>query len=121
MVESIKVKGVNISNLGLISKDKNIIYINSDNYADIIKVLSELGYNAYLHSKGQVAIPVSFGNEEKNKIKKYIKQLSENAKVSIRNIRKEARKEHDDKQVQKLTDQYISLVDSITQKKVNSL
>ncbi len=81
-----------------------------------------------------IRIPIPPLNEERRKeLVKHIKKLAEEAKVSIRNIRRdeiekmkktekedhisEDDRKHGETEIQKLTDQYIKEVDTLVQKK----
>ncbi len=62
----------------------------------IQKTLKEAGLNAYVYSKEIVAVSVPPpSGEDKEKIKSRIKTLGEEAKVSVRNIRKNYRSKID--------------------------
>jgi ribosome recycling factor len=85
--------------------------------------LNDSGFNAYIFSKTSVVVNVPQRcGEEKDKVIKRVRKLGEEAKVSIRNIRKKARKEcDDDDAIQRMTDASVSEVDRIVESKVSSM
>lgn len=96
----------------------------------IDKVLKAAGFNSYIFSKTSVVVslPKIANAIEKDKVIAQIRKLEEEAKVALRNIRKKTRqkltedeRKKSEKQLQKLTDEYIDMVTSIANKKVNSL
>jgi ribosome recycling factor len=63
---------------------------------EIAKVLTEAGFNAYVFSKTSVAVASNaMSGVEREKVKAQIKKLGEEAKISVRNIRRDARKKID--------------------------
>lgn len=90
----------------------------------IAKVLKDAGLNAYVFSKTTVMVNVPPpSGEERQKANVRIKQLGEEARVAIRNIRKQLMKEvaslakdektRKEKEIQKITDFYIAQIDEI--------
>lgn len=85
------------------------------------KSLKESGLNAYLFSKQAIAVSVPpMSGDERERVKSHVRKLGEEAKVSIRNIRKQHRKgfegTEDQKkvfeiEVQKATDVYVSSIE----------
>lgn len=107
---------------------ENIIYVDPYDVSLIGSLLIALksnGFSAYQFSKSRVVVSVPHATgEEKEKIKKHLYKLGEEAKVSIRSIRKSFRKsqeDRDDKEIQKITDKYIDEIDSLIKNKVNNL
>lgn len=95
----------------------------------IDKVLKKEGFNSYVFSKTQVVvnIPPKSG-EDKVKVVAQINKIAEEAKVSIRNIRKKVRQNTDktdlksvDKELQKLTDDIIAEIELLVKNKIQSL
>jgi len=95
----------------------------------IANVLASSGMNAYAFSKTRVvvSVPPPCG-EEKQKVFSHLKKLAEEAKIAIRNIRKNHRQKLSkddqkelDKEIQKVTDDHISEVDSIINRKIASI
>ncbi len=82
--------------------------------------LNDAGFNAYVFSKTSVVVNVPQRcGEEKEKVIKRVRKLGEEAKVSIRNIRKKARKElDDDDAIQRMTDSSVNEIDRIIEEKV---
>jgi ribosome recycling factor len=84
--------------------------------------LKEAGFDSYVFSKNSVVVNVPQRcGEEKEKIIKRIRKLGEEAKISVRNIRKKARKEHDDDDVQKMTDFAVAEIDLLIEAKVEAM
>lgn len=84
--------------------------------------LNSAGFNSYVFSKTSivVSIPQPCG-EEKEKVVKHVRKLGEEAKVAIRNIRKKAKKEHDEDEVQKVTDSSINEIEEWVESKVQEI
>jgi ribosome recycling factor len=91
--------------------------------------LTAAGFNAYAFSKTRVvvSVPPPCG-EEKQRIISHLKKLAEDAKIAIRNIRKNLRQKMSkddqkdlDKEIQKVTDDHCAEVDSIINGKIRSL
>ncbi len=98
----------------------------------IQNVLKGAGLNAYLFSKQLVAVSVPpICGEERERVKIRVKKLGEDAKVSIRNLRKSERnsgkslsedhKRTSDKEIQEITDLYISEIDRMIADKLEML
>jgi ribosome recycling factor len=98
----------------------------------IEKALKAAGYNAYVFSKKAVCInlPKIAGQADREKVIAQVRKLEEEAKVAIRNIRKNARNKlrlpedeqrRAEKELQVWTDDCIVQITSIADKKVNSL
>jgi len=106
----------------------NIIAIELFDPSVVLSVVATLknnGFSAYQFSKTRVVVsmpPVS--GEELEKVKKHLRKIGEEAKIAIRNIRKNHRKNADkseDKEIQKTTDYYIKEIDQIIESKIKSL
>ncbi len=98
----------------------------------IAGILASQGLNAYAFSKTRVVVSVPPpSGEEKQKVISHLKKLAEEAKIAIRNIRKNHRqkvqgsdKESNqklDKEIQKVTDEYIAEVESVINEKIASI
>ena len=90
----------------------------------LVTALKANGFSAYQFSKTRVLISVPpVSGEEKEKVRKYLRKLGEDAKIAIRNIRKKYRKEGDldEKKVQEVTDQCIKEIDDIVKLKADRL
>lgn len=95
----------------------------------IAKVLEKQGFNAYVYSKDTVyvSVPPPSG-EDKEKTRQHIRKLGEDAKVSIRNIRKHCRNGLEasskdelktlERQLQDKTDEAIDMISEIVSEKV---
>lgn len=91
----------------------------------ILKALGEAGFSAYQFSKValMVSVPEITGDSKRLVITK-IKALGEEAKVSIRNIRKNSRTPDDraaEKALQAATDRYCGAVEQIVNNKIKTL
>ena len=90
----------------------------------IVLACEKAGFNAYKFSKeiAIVNLPAPSG-DTKQEMKKRIKTLGEETKISIRNIRKKfkqsASDNSEDKQIQKITDEATTAVDSIVKTKMS--
>jgi len=99
----------------------------------VAKVLKDSGLNAYVFSKTTVMVNVPpVTGDEKLKIHTQVRKLGEEAKISIRNVRKTLKSEIDtelskdeqkkqEKRIQEDTDRYVSEIDSIVKKKIESI
>jgi ribosome recycling factor len=84
--------------------------------------LQKSGFSSYVFSKNSVVVSVPKRcGEEKEKIIKFVRALGEQAKISIRNIRHKARKELDDKEVQKMTDAANKEIVDLVEMKVDEI
>jgi len=95
----------------------------------IDKSLRKEGFNSYIFSKTQVVVnlPPASG-EDREKVKSQVKKIAEEAKISIRNIRKKYRQslnkddlERKDSRIQKFTDQKIELIEKAIIEKMNKI
>jgi ribosome recycling factor len=118
-----------IKHIAYASKVGNSIYVDPFDSAlteSIAKSLVAAGFSAYAFSKTRVvvSIPAPSGDEKK-KIIAHVNKLAEEAKIVIRNIRKNYRQKLDkealkteDKSIQKITDAYIAEIDGLASKKI---
>lgn len=88
-----------IKHLATTSGEKNLVVIKPFDLSiigTIQKTLTDAGFNCYLFSKTTIAIstPILSGSEL-DKVKTQVRKLGEEARVSIRNIRKICRDEID--------------------------
>jgi ribosome recycling factor len=93
----------------------------------VSNALKKAGFNAYVFSKTtvMVSVPPPCG-VEKDRIRKRIKVLGDEAKVSVRNLRKKAKKEIEQenysiKALQSVTDEMTAEIDEIVKSKVESI
>ena len=90
--------------------------------SEIVKACERAGFNAYKFSKeiAMVTLPIPSG-ETKKEMKKRIKSLGEETKISIRNIRKKFKQSSEDnseeKALQKITNAATQAVDEIVKRK----
>ena len=121
-----------IGTLGFSNPIKNgISILLSDNQVSgkVVEAIKRSGFSAYSSGKNTVVVsaaPICL--EEKTKVIKQIKKFEEEAKVSIRNIRKKVRQglsedelKKQEKSIQSCTDDFISKIEKITKHKVESL
>lgn len=126
LVDTIKVQNVELKYLATsFGQGSQITVIPHDpsTIGMIKNALCDSGFNAYIQSKTNININVPQPTrEEKEKVIKHIKTLGEDAKISIRNIRKKARKaECDDEEVQSLTDEMIRQVEQVVNSKIQAM
>jgi ribosome recycling factor len=118
-----------IKQLAYTANNKGIVTIKPYDLSimnSISKVLRDAGLNVYNFSKESLAVSVpAICGEEKKKVIARIRQLGEEAKIAIRNIRKNERNKLDDesrreldKKLQKDTDNNIKLIDEIVENKI---
>lgn len=118
-----------IKHLAQTGKIQNSIFIDPYDLSIVGKIcnaLKENGFSAYVFSKTRIMIniPLICG-EEKIKISKHLAKLAEESRIAIRNIRKNFRQKNKDKDqekvVQIITDEAISEIDFILDRKIKSL
>lgn len=110
-------------------KIQNSIFVDPYEVSMVGKIsnaLKENGFPAYTFSKTRIMINIPpVCGEEKTKISKHLTKLAEESRVSIRNIRKNFRQKNKDqdqeKQIQSITDEAISEINAILDRKVKSL
>lgn len=86
------------------------------------QALNGMGVNACVFSKTAILVSVPpISGEQMEEIAKHIKKLGEEAKVSIRNIRKKHKKVVDENELQTLTDSFIQQIDACVEAKVGDL
>lgn len=108
--------------------DKNRILVSpydTQLLGAIDKALKAEGFNSYVFSKTQVVVSLPIRSlEDRDRVVQQINKLAEEARVSIRNIRKKIRQKADaniDKPLQQLTDEKIKEINDLVQLKVDSL
>lgn len=136
MIDTIKVdcygQQMPIKHIALTGKLDRTIFIDPHDTSLVGKITTRLkssGFDAYQFSKSRILVSVPpISGDEKKKIIKHLNALAEEARVSIRNIRKFCRNALDkeslervEKQIQKDTDDAISEIDSILRNKVDNL
>jgi ribosome recycling factor len=121
-----------IGTLGFSNPIKNgISILLSDNQVSgkVVDAIKRSGFSAYSSGKNMVVVssaPICL--EEKAKVVKQIKKFEEEAKISIRNIRKKIRQglpeeelKKQEKFIQSCTDEFISKIDKTTRVRIESL
>ncbi len=107
-----------LQHLSLISQRDRRVSVTPYEPAMIGVIEDELkrqGFNAYKFSKKTVVVNIPLADDEScKKVALQVKKLAEEAKVSIRNIRKKFRKKDKDhdKELQAITDTAIQEIDS---------
>lgn len=138
LIKSIKVKYLDqtfpIEHLALVdSKDKVLIITVFDQNSSscILSTIKSSGFDCYLAAKNKIIInkPIPSG-ETKNKIINQIKKHAEEARISIRNIRKNMKKQilgtedeikDQERTLQEKTDHFIKNIDKIEKDFINRL
>lgn len=87
--------------------------------------LKAAGFNAYQFSKAcvMVSVPPPSG-EERQRVHKRIRELGEEAKIAVRQVRQKHKKQCDKEehgQIQKVTDGFVAEIDRIVADKVASI
>jgi len=121
-----------IKHLAQTGKIQNSIFVEPYDLSIVGKMantLKENGFTAYVFSKTRIIVIVPpICGEEKERIKKHLAKLAEEARVSVRNIRKNTRQKlskelikEKEKEIQSITDDFISEIDTILDRRVKSL
>jgi len=131
LVDTIKVsyqgQKVPISHIAFSTSKQNQIAITPHDPSLLVPIaesLKEAGFNAYPFSKTSVVVSCPRPSTDQiDKVVVQIKKLAEDARISIRNVRKKMRQQSKDveKPLQKLTDQYIEKVDSLMANKITMI
>lgn len=121
-----------IGTLGFSNPIKNgISILLSDNQVSgkVVDAIKRSGFSAYSSGKNTVVVSAApICSEEKAKVVKQIKKFEEEAKVSIRNIRKKIRQslseeelKKQEKTIQSCTDDFIEKIEKITRIRIEGL
>ncbi len=131
LIDTIKVSSqgqkVPISQIAFSVPKNNQICItphDSSLLVPIADALKESGFNAYPFSKTSVVVSCPRpSTDQLDKVIGQIKKLAEDARVSIRSVRKRMRQQSKDydKQLQRLTDEFIEKVDLLMDKKIDMI
>lgn len=121
-----------IKHIAYTSKDGNVV--NIDPYdtqlmGTITKFLRDNKLNAYEFSKTRICVNIPLATrEEKEKVIKQLKKMGEDAKIAIRHIRRSYRDsltneeiKSQDKEIQKITDDYVRSIDGAITTKIGNL
>lgn len=107
-----------------VKRDRAISIFPYDNnlIPAILRECKKSGFDAFQFSKQEIKVnlPAPSGDARKEQIKK-IKGLAEEARVSVRNVRKKFKKQVDLKDLQKITDESIREIDEILKLKIKIL
>lgn len=132
VIDTVKYQQTPIKYLASTGKVHDVINIepyDPSSVNGISKALIDSGFNAYVYSKTCVRVncPPPSGDEKK-RIIAHLDKLAEEARISIRNIRKKCRQsltkeqlKTADDEIQKMTDMYISEVNFIIQGKKDKI
>lgn len=119
LISAIRFENDLIGHIALVNNGKKCVTVSPydlNKIGVINKVLESHGFNCYVASKSQIVVNhVLMTEEEKNKIIVKIKRFSEDAKISIRNIRKKFRSQDD---IDELTKMFVANIDEITELKL---
>jgi ribosome recycling factor len=129
LVDTIKVpyqgQKVPISQIAFSIPKQNQICITPHDPSLLVPIadaLKEAGFNAYPFSKTSVVVSCPRPSTDQiDKVIGQIKKLAEDARISIRSVRKRMRQQSKDfdKPLQVLTDQFIEKVDLLMEKKID--
>jgi ribosome recycling factor len=129
VIDTVRVCGQPIGYIASTKRDGNRIAVTPYDTSilhEVESALKKAGFNSYVFSKTTVVVSTSaiLTAEEREKTFAQIRRISEETKVTIRNIRKKARQELGkdfDKQIQNETDKFIKEVDELTKVKLNTI
>ncbi len=130
-IETVKVdcqgSSVPIRRLGVIKQQGDRFLVTPFNRADVPAVVTALGearLNAYAQNPATVSVSIPpISGEQRVEIAKHVKKLGENAKIAVRSIRQEARKQIEvsgrgsQRFVQEVTDAAIAEIERIVKRK----
>lgn len=137
MIESVKIRYYGqqtpIKHLAQVSTDATGIAVKPYNPSDVglmSNALNEAGFSSYPFSKTavHVSVPKFITSADIERFCAHVNRLAEEARVAVRNARKQARKgltktelRETDKDLQRLTDAFIKEIDDLAAQKVKSL
>ncbi len=121
-----------ISQLAQTSKISNGINITPYDISilgSINQALKKANFSSYIFSKNSIIVSVPpMSGEQKQEIVKRLRLLGEDAKISIRNLRKKYRQnltkeelKENDKELNKLTDKFILEIDKVIETRITKL
>ena len=120
-----------IRRLGVIKQQGDRILVTPFDKADVpavVKALTESRLNAYALNPNTVSVSVPpISGEQRVEIAKHVKKLGEDAKVAVRAIRQEARKQIEvsgrgsQRYVQEATDEAVAEIDRLVKEKVKEV
>jgi ribosome recycling factor len=98
------------------------------NVPSVVRALGEVRLNAYALNPNTVSVSVPpISGEQRGEIARHVKKLGEDAKIAIRAIRQEARKQIEisgrgsQRRVQEATDAAVSEIDRLLKEKVKEV
>jgi ribosome recycling factor len=122
---------VSIQRLGVIKQQSDRILVTPFDKATVpavVKALTEARLNAYALNPTTVSVSVPpISGEQRTEIAKHVKKLGEEAKIAIRAIRQEARKQIEasgrgsQRRVQEATDEAIAEIDQLVKEKTKEV
>lgn len=121
-----------IANTQAVKNNVSITPYDVETLSAINKALLAAGFNSYVFSKNSVMVSVPPPSlEEKERVCSHLRKLGEEAKVSVRNIRKKIKQSFDkenkenlkkvEKELQNCVDDAIEQIDKLVQNKTEGL
>jgi ribosome recycling factor len=122
---------VPIRRLGVIKQQGDRILVTPFDKADVpavVKALTEARLNAYALNPTTVSVSVPpISGEQRAEVARHVKKLGEDAKIAVRAIRQEARKQIEvtmrgsQRRVQEATDAAVSEIDQLVKGKIEEI
>jgi ribosome recycling factor len=122
---------VPIRRLGVIKQQGDRILVTPFDKADVtavVKALTAARLNAYALNPSTVSVSVPpISGEQRAEIAKHVKTLGEDARIAVRSIRQEARKQIEasgrgsQRAVQEATDEAVAEIDRLVKEKVKEM
>jgi ribosome recycling factor len=120
-----------IRHLGVIKQQGDRILIalfDKGNVPSVVRALTEARLNAYALNPTTVSVSVpTISGEQRGEIARHIKKLGEDAKIAMRSIRQEARKQIEvsgrgsQRRVQEATDAAVSEIEQLVKAKIEEV
>jgi ribosome recycling factor len=134
-IETVRVdslgSSVPIRRLGVIKQQRDRILITPFDKASVpamVRALGEARLNAYALNPTTVSVSIPpISGEQRSEIARHVKKLGEDAKIAIRAIRQEARKQIDvsgrgsQRRVQEATDAAVSEIEQLVKAKIEEV
>ena len=135
LIETVRVEchgnSVQIRRLGVIKQQGDRILVTPFDKADVpavVKAFTEARLNAYALNPTTVSISVPpISGEQRVEIARHVKKLGEDARIAIRAIRQEARKQIEasgrgsQRSVQDATDEAVAEIDRLVKEKIKEV
>jgi ribosome recycling factor len=135
LLDSIKVScygsSILLKQVAQTGRQDNMLWVDPFDMGNCSAVLNSIkaaGFSTYQFSKTRIIVSIPpISGDEKQKIVKHIQKLAEDARISVRNIRKNWRNSLDktelqrqDKRIQETTDLYIKQISDILGTKLSA-